>query len=456
MPCPFRLFRHLSLFISLWAIWPGELSASSWTWTQIQDTRGRFILDIDIFLHDPDSVFALSFDALFVSGDEGLQWDSIAPGACCGVLAASTTNSTHLFMNQTGVPFPGNALWRSTDQGTSWSEIAHGMCAGYETCAAHIFKASPGSGNPLYTSLNPYVLLRTDDNGVTWDSIMIPPNYGFWSLEISHQDPEVMYISYATPVRAYRSDNGGLSWQELPFPYTGEDTAVFLALDPGNHDVLYAAVRGYGVMKSYNGGLQWSLMNDGLQEENLSFNVITVNPHNPDEIFLGVADTTASDGEGGLVFASVDAGESWVSLSEGLPPTGHVTALVIDPRTLRILAGINTPGEHPLDSGIYRLGPPTTVSGGLSLPTDSPLLFQNSPNPFNGETTIRFVVNSRTAVKITLHTVVGELVRILMQREMEAGEHKVLLNAAGLTTGVYFCTLEAAGQRTTRRMMLLR
>jgi len=453
MSNPIRLLCHISICASLLPVWPDVLLASGWTWTQIQDTKGRFILDVDFFLPDPDSVFALSADALMVSADGGLQWDSIAPGACCGVLAVSTINSTHLFMNQTGVPFPGNALWSSTDQGASWREIAHGMCAGYETCAAHMFKLSPGPGSTLYASLNPYVLLRTDDNGVTWDSITIPPNYGFWSLEISHKDPEVMYISYATPVRAYRSDDGGLSWQELPFPAIGEDTAVFLALDPRNHDVLYAAVRGYGVFKSHNGGQQWSQMNDGLGEENLSFNAIAINPHSPDEIFLGVADNTPSDGENGLVFASVDAGGTWVPFSDGLPPTGHVTALVTDPRTFRMLAGINTPGK---DSGVYRLDPAATISEDPSRPAGPPRLFQNSPNPFNGETTIRFVMNSRSEVKISLHTIMGEFVGVLLQREMEAGEHQVLLNAAGLATGVYFCTLEAAGVRATRRMMLLR
>ncbi|MCK4545901.1 MAG: T9SS type A sorting domain-containing protein [Candidatus Eisenbacteria sp.] len=88
-------------------------------------------------------------------------------------------------------------------------------------------------------------------------------------------------------------------------------------------------------------------------------------------------------------------------------------------------------------------------------------LAQNTPNPFNPDTEIRFSVPARGHVRLNVYNVRGQTVRMLANGVRETGEHAVHwdgLDNAGhsVASGVYFCTLETGGFVATRKMVLLR
>jgi flagellar hook assembly protein FlgD len=92
---------------------------------------------------------------------------------------------------------------------------------------------------------------------------------------------------------------------------------------------------------------------------------------------------------------------------------------------------------------------------------DQVVLHQNSPNPFNPETTIRFELPSAMRVQLSVFDVHGRLVRKLIDEQRGAGASTVEWNGrddkgAGVATGVYFYVLEAAGSRYQRKMILLK
>jgi hypothetical protein len=74
-------------------------------------------------------------------------------------------------------------------------------------------------------------------------------------------------------------------------------------------------------------------------------------------------------------------------------------------------------------------------------------LYQNYPNPFNSATKIRFDLPSGGEVKISVFDVKGNLVKDISKRAYKAGYHEVILNTAGLATGIYFYKIEAASLR---------
>ena len=83
-------------------------------------------------------------------------------------------------------------------------------------------------------------------------------------------------------------------------------------------------------------------------------------------------------------------------------------------------------------------------------------LFQNSPNPFNPSTTIRFTLGSAGHVDLRAYDAAGREVAVIASGRMDAGAHEIAWNASGLASGVYFYLLRAEGRMVSRKAVLLR
>ena len=91
-------------------------------------------------------------------------------------------------------------------------------------------------------------------------------------------------------------------------------------------------------------------------------------------------------------------------------------------------------------------------------------LSQNYPNPFSEKTTIKFCVAYRTKVKLEVFKAEGEMIKVLMDEEKEAGTYEVEFNPAssiqsasnGQASGKYIYRLEAGDFVETKEMTLLR
>jgi hypothetical protein len=97
-------------------------------------------------------------------------------------------------------------------------------------------------------------------------------------------------------------------------------------------------------------------------------------------------------------------------------------------------------------TGIYHEGPvPTTFALG-----------QNYPNPFNARTSIEFELLEDSDVELSVYDVTGAKVVTLADGEMEAGSHSVNWDAKDVASGVYYYSLKANGEQSSRKMTLLK
>ena len=89
-------------------------------------------------------------------------------------------------------------------------------------------------------------------------------------------------------------------------------------------------------------------------------------------------------------------------------------------------------------------------------------LVQNSPNPFNPETEIRYATPSAGRVRIRIYTVAGQLARTLVDADMPGGSHVTrwdgrLDDGRAATSGAYFFRISYPdGTTSERRMTLLK
>ncbi len=82
-------------------------------------------------------------------------------------------------------------------------------------------------------------------------------------------------------------------------------------------------------------------------------------------------------------------------------------------------------------------------------------LFQNFPNPFNPVTKIKYLLSQNANVKIVVYNLLGEKIEVLMEQDMNTGEHEVSFYGENLTSGIYFYQLHINGDPIESKKMIL-
>jgi hypothetical protein len=90
------------------------------------------------------------------------------------------------------------------------------------------------------------------------------------------------------------------------------------------------------------------------------------------------------------------------------------------------------------------------------------LLEQNYPNPFNPSTRIKYSIPFESNVRVIIFNALGKAVRELTNEKLVAGTYDLSFNGSGLSSGVYFYSIEANSTdgkqsfRVTKKMVLLK
>lgn len=104
---------------------------------------------------------------------------------------------------------------------------------------------------------------------------------------------------------------------------------------------------------------------------------------------------------------------------------------------------------------VINIIPSTSITKNTEVVKDFSLS-QNYPNPFNPSTKINFSVLKSRYVSLKLYDNLGRTVADLVNEDLSSGSYQVTLDAAayGLTSGMYFYSLQSNGFNETRKMIL--
>lgn len=83
-------------------------------------------------------------------------------------------------------------------------------------------------------------------------------------------------------------------------------------------------------------------------------------------------------------------------------------------------------------------------------------LFENFPNPFNPSTTISYQLPVAGKVVVKIFDITGKEVKSLVNDIQEAGIHKINFDAGGLSSGVYYYSMQSGSFFQTKKLMLLK
>ena len=191
------------------------------------------------------------------------------------------------------------------------------------------FYLSPGTGG----------LWRTTNNGTTFESLLPEKsNVPIGHFAIAPSDPEIIWAgtgdpaSGRIPIRGFgvmRSVDGGKTWKSMGLDGTRHIGRI--AIHPSKPDIVYVAALGYhfsanaerGLFKTQDGGRTWAKVLD--LGDKVGFVEVVLRPGNPDVVFAASYDKSRRPwnfddfGPGTAIFRSTDAGTTWRKLAGGLP-----------------------------------------------------------------------------------------------------------------------------------------
>lgn len=112
--------------------------------------------------------------------------------------------------------------------------------------------------------------------------------------------------------------------------------------------------------------------------------------------------------------------------------------------------------EEPVNTlGFIPLNGLTDVKPFSGIP-DTYSLAQNYPNPFNPNTNIRYSLPEAGFVRLNIYNSLGEIVKTLVNENLDAGTYETVFDASGLPSGIYIYKLEAGNFTSSYKMILMK
>lgn len=209
------------------------------------------------------------------------------------------------------------ALWnllRSTDGGAHYTLVGEGLNSFY----LQAITADPQNASTVYAA-GPGGTFRSVDRGQTWSALestaTSPIGPSTTTLAVDSGDSSILYSISSNGMR--RSVNGGSTWEPfaagLPAGF-----GILLTVDPRMTGTLYTVINGTIYKKT--AATVWTIRNGGLPA-GFSAYTVRADPQNGATLYAG--------GSAGL-FKSLDGGESWSAINDGLT-AGSAVVVAVDP-----------------------------------------------------------------------------------------------------------------------------
>jgi len=101
-------------------------------------------------------------------------------------------------------------------------------------------------------------------------------------------------------------------------------------------------------------------------------------------------------------------------------------------------------------------GEPTGILEKETKNPQSAILFQNSPNPCNANTTIKYFLPEKTNVTLEAYNIYGQNITTLVNETQAKGFYTITWNTGNLMSGTYFYCLKSLGNYSTRKLIIIK
>ena len=305
-----------------------------------------------------------------------VKWRSIGPfrGGRSNSSVGVIGNPNVYYMGTTG-----GGLWKTEDAGLSWRNISDGY---FKTGSVGAIAVAESDPNVIYVGMGEHAprgvkthhgdgVYKSTDAGKTWKKIGLDATQHISRIIIHPKNPDVVYVaaqgalfSSSKERGLYKSTDGGATWKNTL--YVDEKTgAVELSMDANNTRIMYAAMwehgrlpwkvisggAGSGLYKSVDSGETWEKMTEGLPTK-MGKMAIAVSRSNSEKVYA-LIESDSYESERGL-YVSNNAGASWSQVTSDprlVQRAWYYIELFIDPKNENVIYVLSAPFLRSNDGG---------------------------------------------------------------------------------------------------------
>jgi len=302
------------------------------------------------------------------------------------------------------------------------------------------------AGPKIRNSLYGIFFNKSTDGGSNWltEPVYVCDQPGGWDYMING-----LQRSNGMPITCCDLSNG---------PYRGNVYIGYSdSLGPTNHDIKF--------VKSTNGGLNWStplrVNNDTTTREQF-MPWMTVDRKNGHIYFVFYDrrnySNTATDvyiarsTDGGNTFTNIKISETPFTPTSGTFFGDYTNITAYNGRVRPIWARLQGTLSVLTAMIDFTVG---VQNASQTVPSEYKLE-QNYPNPFNPVTKISYSVKENAFVSLKIYNLIGQEVALLVNENKQAGNYNLTFDVSGynMSSGVYFCKLNAGNYSETIKMIL--
>ncbi|MEM9403053.1 MAG: glycosyl hydrolase [Pseudomonadota bacterium] len=305
------------------------------------------VLSFPVLADDEDSKPGFN-EATF----KGLEWRSIGPAFMSGRISDIAIHPER--QSTWYVAVGSGGVWKTENRGTTWTPIFDNE----DSYSIGSLAIDPNNPNVIWVGTGENVsgrhagygsgLFRSRDGGKNWEKMGLEDSERIGMIRIDPRDSNTVFVAAQGPLWSaggdrglYKTTDGGENWTrvlgeglgntDVDDQYTGVSEVHF---DPRNPDVMFAVswqrIRkvsvlldggpGTGIHKSVDGGETWRELTNGLPDEVMGKTGLAISPQNPDVIYATIELANRTGG----FWRSDDGGENWEKkndyLSSGTGP----------------------------------------------------------------------------------------------------------------------------------------